>query len=171
MPFFRQNPPAAVPQPDPAAALIGKNAPGFALPDQNDKPVKLSDSKGKWVVLAFYPADMTSGCTFQNRSYTAHKDDFAALNATIFTISVQDTASKRAFCSKEGLTHTLLSDVGGKTAGAFGTLMAGRGVSRRVTFYINPSGKIAAVDGAIHVQTAAEDSLALLAKLGAGLKR
>ena len=172
MPFFRQTPPTtSVPQPDPAAALIGKSAPGFALPDQNDKPVKLSDNKGKWVVLAFYPADMTSGCTLQNRSYTAHIDEFAALNATVFTVSVQDTASKRAFCAKEGLTHTLLSDVGGKTASAFGTLMAGRGISRRVTFYISPGGKITAVDGAIHVQNAAEDSLALLAKLGAGLKR
>ena len=171
MPLFRQTTPAAVPQPDQAAVLIGRSAPGFLLPDQNDKPVKLSDNKGKWVVLAFYPADGTSGCTLQNRSYTAHQGEFAALNATIFTVSVQDTASKRAFCAKEGLTHTLLSDVGGKTAGAFETLMAGRGISRRVTFYINPSGKIVAVDGKIHVQTAAEDSLSLLAKLGAGLKR
>jgi peroxiredoxin Q/BCP len=60
MPFFRQNPPAP-PQPDTAATLIGKRAPGFTLPDQNDKPIKLSDSKGKWVVLAFYPMDGTPG--------------------------------------------------------------------------------------------------------------
>lgn len=170
MPLFRQNPPA-VPQPDPAAALIGKRAPGFTMPDQNDKSVKLSDQKGKWVVLAFYPADMTTGCTFQNRSYTAHKDEFGGLNAVVYTVSVQDTASKRAFCDKEGLTHTLLSDIGAKVAREYAVLMPNRPLARRVTFYINPDGQIALVDGSIKVQSAAEDSLALLAKLGAGLKK
>jgi peroxiredoxin Q/BCP len=59
MPFFRQ--PPSPPQPDSAAGLIGKRPPGFTLPDQNDKPVKLSDYRGKWVVLAFYPMDATPG--------------------------------------------------------------------------------------------------------------
>jgi thioredoxin-dependent peroxiredoxin len=86
-------------------------------------------------------------------------------------VSVQDTASKRAFCEKEALVHTLLSDVGAKVAKDYGVLMANRPLARRVTFYINPDGRIALVDGAIRVQTAAEDSLALLAKLGAGLKK
>jgi len=113
-------------------ALIGKPAPAFTLPDQNDKPASLADSKGKWVVLAFYPADMTPGCTLQNRSYSADADKFAPLNAVVYTVSTQDTASKRTFCSKEGLKHTLLSDVGGKTAAAYHVF--GGSVARRVTF-------------------------------------
>lgn len=67
--------------------------------------------------------------------------------------------------------HTLLSDVGAKVAKDYGVLMSTRPLARRVTFYISPDGRVALVDGAIRVQSAAEDSLALLAKLGAGLKK
>lgn len=160
----------AAPQADPALELLGKRAPAFALPDQNDRTVKLSDTKGKWVVLAFYPADMTRGCTLQNRAYTAAKEQIAALGAVVYTLSTQDTASKRAFCEKEALSHTLLSDVGGKVAAAYRVLMADRGVARRVTFYVDPRGRVAAVDTRINPQTAAEDTLATLKRLGAGPK-
>jgi thioredoxin-dependent peroxiredoxin len=90
------------------------------------------------------------------------------MDAIFYTVSVQDTASKRVFCDRESLTHTLLSDVGAKIARAYGVLMPSRPMARRVTFYINPEGKIIAVDGSVKVQSAAEDALALLAKLGAG---
>jgi peroxiredoxin Q/BCP len=162
---------------DPDAALnamVGKDAPKFSLPDQNDKPVTLADSKGKWVVLAFYPKDMTTGCTFQNRSYSQNIEKFAPLNAVVYTISTQNTASKRDFCSKENLKHTLLSDVDGKVATAYNVAttygVLHETIARRITFYINPEGKIAAVDTKIHVQKAAEDSLATLQKLAASTK-
>ena len=100
--------------PDAALALAGKAAPDFTLPDQNDKTHSLKNNRGKWVVVAFYPADMTKGCTFQNISYTRTSDKFAALNAVVYTVSTQDTASKKQFCAKDSLTHTLLADVGGK---------------------------------------------------------
>lgn len=155
--------PADAPAIDPLSGMVGKPAPAFSLPDQNDKNISLSSAKGKWVVLAFYPADMTTGCTFQNRSYTKSLDKFTPLNAVVYTVSTQDTASKRAFCSKEGLTHTLLSDVGGKVAGDYGIL---RGkVARRVTFYIAPDGSIADVDTKIDVQNAAEESIGILERL------
>lgn len=168
MPLPQTPPPPAVVAPADAAALrIGQRAPGFTLPDQNDKKVSLKSARGKWVVLAFYPADMTTGCTFQNRAYTADKDKFAPLNAVVYTISTQDTKSKRAFCEKEALSHTLLSDVGGKVAAAYGVLNAERGVARRVTVYIDPKGRIALIDTSINTKNAAADSLATLAKLGA----
>ena len=172
MPVPQTPPPAAppaqtAPAEDATQKLMGKRAPGFTLPDQKDIQVSLSEAKGKWVVLAFYPADMTTGCTFQNRSYSAQRERFTPLNAVAYTISTQDTTSKRAFCQKEALGNTLLSDVGGKVAAAYGVLQPGRGVARRVTFYINPAGKIVSVDTKINVKTAAEDSLATLARLGA----
>ncbi len=145
--------------------MIGQPAPAFALPDQNDKTVKLSDYKGKWVVLAFYPADMTGGCTLQNRSYTEHIAEFAAKNAVAFTVSTQDTASKREFCSKESLKHTLLADVGGKMAKSYDALMDNTTYANRWTYYIKPDGTIAYIDKAINVGKAAPDSLALLDKL------
>lgn len=149
-----------------ATALVGKAAPGFALPDQNNKTHALADNKGKWVVLAFYPKDMTTGCTLQNKSYSATGDQFAPLNAVVYTVSTQDTKSKQAFCSKEALTHTLLSDEGGKIASAYGVLLS-NGMARRVTFYVAPDGTVASVDAKPRVANAAQDSLATLIKLGA----
>lgn len=148
-----------------ATKLVGQPAPGFTLPDQNDKPIKLSSNKGKWVILAFYPADMTTGCTFQNRSYSEHVGDFAPKNAVVYTVSTQDTTSKKAFCSKDNLKHTLLSDVGGKVAKQYGVLMPAAPIANRWTYYIAPNGKIAYVDKSINVGKAAEDSLAILDKL------
>ncbi|HVK06525.1 MAG TPA: redoxin domain-containing protein [Armatimonadaceae bacterium] len=153
---------------DASNPLVGKPAPAFSLPDQNDKPVTLAAQKGKWVVLAFYPADMTSGCTLQNRSYTAKKDAFTGKNAVVFTVSTQGTDSKKQFCSKEGLTHTLLSDVGGGIAKAYGVLPENGKYARRWTFYIAPDGRVAGVDTKIDVATAAEESLSILDTLSKG---
>lgn len=83
----------------------------------------------------------------------------------VYTISTQDTKSKKEFCAAAGLTHTLLADVGGKTAAAYGVLMPERGIARRVTFFIDPSGTVAAVDTQVKAATAAEDSLAKLGQL------
>jgi thioredoxin-dependent peroxiredoxin len=152
---------------DTARELLGKKAPGFTLPDQNEKKITLKDATKakKWVVLAFYPADMTAGCTLQNKSYSAGKDAFSLLNAVVYTISTQDTKSKQQFCERDALTNTLLSDVGGKVAEAYGVLVKERSVARRVTFYINPKGQIVTVDTKINVKNAAEDTVATLQKL------
>jgi peroxiredoxin len=165
-PTTLQPKPAAAPQESLETtlnAMIGKPAPTFTLPDQNDKPIQLADSKGKWVVLAFYPADMTRGCTFQNISYSNNVDKFAPLNAVVYTVSTQGTASKREFCSKEGLKNTLLSDEGGKVAAAYG-VYNGK-VARRVTFYIAPDGTVAGIETKPNVQKAAEQSLEMLTQL------
>ena len=145
-----------------ATALIGQVAPDFTLPDQNGKPHALHDSRGKWVVLAFYPADKSAGCTLQNHSYTVHAGEFAALNAVVYTVSTQDTASKQAFCAEQHFSHMLLSDVGGATAKAYGALMPIGGVAQRYTFYIAPDGKVAFVDTRVNPLNAAGDSLAIL---------
>lgn len=157
-------PAAAAPATDAATDLRGKPAPAFALPDQNDKMHALGKDRGKWVVLAFYPKDMTAGCTLQNKSYSAHAGEFAAKKAVVYTVSTQDTKSKQDFCKAEGLTHLLLSDVGGKSAAAYGVLLP-NGMARRVTFYIDPRGQVAHVDTTPRVGTAAEDSLATLTQL------
>lgn len=84
----------------------------------------------------------------------------------VYTISTQDTASKKTFCAEAGLKHTLLSDVGGKTAAAYGVLGPG-GLARRVTFYIDPEGRVAHVDTNPGIANNAENSLAILARLRA----
>jgi peroxiredoxin len=153
-----------------ASPLLGQPAPAFSLPDQNDKTRTLAESKGKWTVLAFYPKDETSGCTLQNKSYSAAKEKFGTQNAVFYTVSTQDSASKRAFCAKDALTHTLLADVGGTVAKQYGVYMPNNGLAKRVTFYIAPDGTVADVDQQIKVATAAEDSLKRLAALQASYK-
>jgi peroxiredoxin len=123
---------------------VGKPAPDFALPDQNGTVHKLSDLRGKTVVLAFYPMDMTPGCTLENRSLSASLEDFKKRNVAVFGISSQDSKSKQAFCEKEGLKHSLLADEGGKVAEKYGIRLP-NGFASRVTFIVNPQGEIAAV--------------------------
>jgi thioredoxin-dependent peroxiredoxin len=150
---------------DVLSPMLGKLAPSFRLPDQDAKPVSLASARGKWLVLAFYPADMTSGCTLQNKSYSESKDAFISLNALCWTVSTQDVKSKRIFCLRDKLTGTLLSDVGGKVSVAYGVFDKERGLAKRITFYIAPDGNIAFIDSKINVKSAATDSLAILNRL------
>ena len=129
--------------------MIGKKAPAFSLPDQDGKRRKLSEFKGKNVVLFFYPKDDTPGCTKESCGFTASLKDFEKLNAVVVSISVLDPKSKSKFAAKHGLQHILLSDEDGAVCAQYGTWkeksMYGKtymGVSRE-TFVIGPDGKIA----------------------------
>lgn len=137
---------------------VGKPAPDFALPDQNGKVHRLSDLRGKTVVLAFYPMDMTPGCTLENRSLTASLEEFKKRNVAVFGISSQDSRSKQAFCEKEGLKHSLLADEGGKVAEKYGIRLP-NGFASRVTFIVNPQGEIAAVLDSVNTREHGEQVL------------
>lgn len=140
---------------------VGRTAPDFALLDQNNKQHRLSELKGKTVVLAFYPADMTPGCSLQARNLTQALPDFEKRGVQVFGISTQDVASKKQFCDKDGIKHSLLADADKKVSRDYGVLMD-NGMARRVSFIIAPDGKIAAVDSKVNVQSHARDLLALL---------
>lgn len=139
----------------------GRTAPDFNLPDQDGKLHRLSAYRGKTVVLAFYPADMTPGCTLEARSLRDAMPQFEQMGVQVFGISVQDVKSKREFCDREGLNFPLLADVGGKVAKQYGVLMPA-GLAQRVTFIIAPSGQIAQVITDVNVQQHGEQVLALL---------
>lgn len=124
---------------EPLAA--GVSAPAFTLPDQDRKMHNLGDYRGKWVALAFYPADMTSGCTLEARSVTASLPELKNLGIQPLGISVQDTDSKKEFCDKEGIEYPLLADVDKEVSEAYGVLNDA-GYSNRVTFIIDPNGRI-----------------------------
>ncbi len=81
-----------------------------------------------------------------------------------YTLSTQDTTSKKKFCERDALTHILLSDVGAKVAEAYGVKL-GNGMAKRVTFYIDPKGKVVAVDTPTKAQNAAANAVAMLKKL------
>jgi peroxiredoxin Q/BCP len=153
-----------------AAPALGSAAPAFKLQDQNGKYHSLSDYRGKWVVIYFYPKDDTPGCTTQACSFRDNIFAFDKLNAVILGISVDDAASHKAFAEKHGLPFTLLADPTKATAKEYGVLKTYMGVmemARRDTFIIDPQGRIAkhyeSVDPDGHSKLVLDDLKALQA--------
>ncbi len=87
---------------------VGSTAPDFTLNSQEGKPVSLHDFKGKWVVLYFYPKDMTTGCTIEAHNFQRDLAKYEAKDAVILGVSVQDEKSHQEFCTKESLMFKLL---------------------------------------------------------------
>jgi thioredoxin-dependent peroxiredoxin len=150
---------------------VGAIAPAFRLQDQAGKWHALSDYKGKWVVLYFYPKDNTPGCTTQACEFRDNIFAYRDLGAVILGISVDDVASHKAFAEEHSLPFPILADSGKKTAAAYGTLMKYLGVTelaRRDTFIIDPEGRVAKhyvkVDPKGHSQVVLTDLKQLAAK-------
>ncbi|HUB52150.1 MAG TPA: peroxiredoxin [Terracidiphilus sp.] len=130
----------------PATAIpaVGQVAPTFVLPAQDGKPIALSQYKGKWVVLYFYPKDMTQGCTIEAHKFQDSLSQFEAKHAVILGVSVDSTDSHKQFCAKDGLTFHLLSDPGHKVVELYGSLgkFGDMVIANRNTFLIDPKGVI-----------------------------
>jgi peroxiredoxin Q/BCP len=149
---------------DDATPAAGQAAPTFSLPSQDGTPISLESYKGKWVVLYFYPKDMSQGCTIEAHNFQNAMDDFAKKNAVILGVSVDSAESHQQFCAKDGLTFHLLADTEHKVTTAYGSLTERNGnqMALRNTFLINPEGKIAQVWTKVNPQTAASDVLAAI---------
>ncbi len=126
----------------------GDAAPDFTLPDDSGHQVSLSSLRGNRVIIYFYPAAMTPGCTKQACDFRDSKADLADSGFTVLGISPDSPAKLAKFRDKEGLTFPLLSDPGREVLqayGAFGEKMnygkKTTGVIRS-TFVIAPDGKI-----------------------------
>jgi peroxiredoxin Q/BCP len=125
---------------------VGTAAPAFKLQDQTGKWHTLSDYKGKWVVLYFYPKDNTPGCTTQACEFRDNIFAYRELGAVILGVSVDDVASHKAFSDEHSLPFPILADSEKKTATDYGTLTKYVGIAelaRRDTFIIDPQGRIA----------------------------
>jgi peroxiredoxin len=146
---------------------IGKPAPDFVLPDPKNHPVRLSSARGKWIILIFYPVDLTRGLLEQFESYSKNKILFDKKNTVIWSVSTQGVNMKQFMLKNKKILHVLLSDINGKISSSYGVLNQKNKMARRVTFYIDPSGKIAFIDTQIKVRTAAEDSLEILERIRA----
>src|SRR5271169_3118757 len=105
------------------APTVGTEAPDFTLNSQDGKPVSLHDFRGKWVVLYFYPKDMTTGCTIEAHNFQRDMAKYEAKNAVILGVSVQDEKSHQEFCAKESLTFKLLADTDKKVSGEYDSIM------------------------------------------------
>lgn len=127
---------------------IGGRAPAFTLKDQSGAPVHLADFAGQRVVLYFYPADDTPGCTAEACQFNDELASFVGLGVTVIGVSPDDGASHQRFIDKYGLNFVLLSDPDRKVMtkyGAYGEKnLYGKTVTGviRSTFVIGPTGRI-----------------------------
>jgi thioredoxin-dependent peroxiredoxin len=129
-----------------AASLApGAAAPDFTLPSQENTPVSLSDFKGKWVVLYFYPKDMSPGCSVEAHNFQRDQARYDAANAVVLGVSVDSVKSHQTFCTKDSLSFKLLADPDRKVLDAYGVpvMLTPIGkLAQRDTFLISPKGKI-----------------------------
>lgn len=122
---------------------LGDTAPEFSAPNQDGKTVRLSEHRGKPVLLFFYPKDETPGCTKEACQFRDRYSQFKKLGAVVLGISRQDSESHRAFRSKHKLPFDLLVDSDGKIAEAFGVGTAPVvGWHKRQSILIGPDGKV-----------------------------
>lgn len=144
-------PPAqALGGPQPALDAI---APTFTLPSNSgDGEISLSDYRGQWVVLYFYPKDFTSGCTLEARRFQQDLPQYQARNTQILGVSVDTVDSHAEFCDAEGLRFPLLADTTGAISKTYGSWLTG--MSLRHTYLIDPQGilreRFLGVNPAIH---------------------
>ncbi len=129
----------------------GVLAPDFDLPTDGGGRVRLSELKGRKVVLFFYPKDDTSGCTAESIAFSGLAEQFATADTTILGVSKDSVASHERFKAKHGLAMPLGADTDGGTVEAYGAWveksMYGRkymGIDRS-TFLIDRDGKLAKV--------------------------
>ncbi|GGP85249.1 peroxiredoxin [Streptosporangium pseudovulgare] len=124
------------------AVEVGSPAPDFELKDQHGTPVKLSDHRGKKVVLIFYPLAFSGIC---HGELCALRDEFIATapeDVQVLTVSVDSVFTHRAWADQEGYTFPLLSDFWphGQVAQAYGVFDEEKGLATRGTFIIDGDG-------------------------------
>lgn len=145
---------------------IGDVAPDFTSTDQHGNPVRLSDYRGKKVVLYFYPKDDTSGCTAQACSLRDRYADLRAAGYEVLGVSVDNQTSHQKFISKYDLPFTLVADADKSVVEAYGVWqeksMYGRKYmgTARTTFLIDESGIITGIIGKVDTKKHAEQILA-----------
>ena len=142
---------------------VGQEAPEFSLPSQEGAQVSLKEFRGKWVVLYFYPKDMTQGCTIEAHNFQQDLPKYEQHHAVIVGVSVDSTDSHKEFCAKESLTFKLLADTDKKVVDQYGSLSP-RGVASRNTFLLDPRGHIAKVWVGVNPSKHSEEVLAALSE-------
>ncbi len=132
--------PAAPPK---TTLKVGDMAPDFTLPSTQGKPVTLSDFRGKKsVVLAFFPAAFTGGCTKELTTYQADIAKFQEMGAEVLAISSDNLPTLAHWGGELKATYPMLSDFMRKASAGYGVLIPERGVANRATFVIDRDGKI-----------------------------
>ena len=149
---------------------VGTAAPDFTLSSQEGKKISLHDYRGQWVVLYFYPKDMTPGCTIEAHNFQRDQKEYDARKAAILGVSVDSVDSHVEFCTKENLTFKLLSDPDKKVVSTYGSTQkfGDSVVAARNTFLIDPKGVIRKVYTKVNPTPHSAEVLAALDELKKG---
>ena len=121
---------------------VGDQAPDFTRTTHTGEQVSLAALRGRWVVLYFYPADDTPGCTAEACSFRDAYEEFTDVGAVVIGVSSNDAASHAKFTEKHKLPFTLLSDEDGSLQSAFGVKKTLGILPGRVTYVIDPQGVV-----------------------------
>jgi peroxiredoxin Q/BCP len=153
--------------------VVGEPAPDLALPDETGAVHRLSDQRGRWTVLYFYPKDDTPGCTIEACEFRDALEAIRQRGADVWGISPQGGRSKRAFREKFGLRFTLLADEDHAAAETYGSWVEKKNYgtvywgTARTTFLVDPDGRIAHVWPKVRPEGHAGEVLAVLDELTA----
>ena len=164
-----------------AEAKVGQPAPDFDMPstkniEKLNENVKLSDYKGKWVVLLFYPLDFTFVCPTELTTFSDRYEDFLGIGADVIGVSTDSVHSHRAWLKTprdkggvEGLKYPLASDITKQVARDYGVLIEDKGIALRGLFVIDPEGALRyAVVHDLNVGRSAEETLRVIQALQTG---
>jgi len=149
-----------------AEVKVGDKAPDFEMKGSDGKTYKLSELKGKAVVIAWYPKAFTGGCTIECKNFREKGDVLKKTGAAYFTASVDTPELNEKFAKSLNADYPILSDPEKKVANTYGVINPQRGMAQRWTYYIDKEGVVREIDKKVKTATAAEDVAATLEKLG-----
>ena len=145
------------------ALTAGDMAPDFTLPGDGGTDISLSDYRGQYVVLYFYPRDDTPGCTTEAKDFTAVSDELDKLNTVVIGMSKDTPAKHDKFIAKHDLGVRLASDEEGTTLEAYGVWVEKKNYGKtymginRSTILIGPDGKVLQVWPKVRVKGHVDD--------------
>jgi peroxiredoxin Q/BCP len=136
----------------------GETLPDLKLTTESGEHVGTGELTGQKTVLYFYPKDDTPGCTKEACAFRDRMEDYGEAGIQVYGVSLDSPESHREFREKYDLNFPLLTDEGGRAAETLGVL-GDRGTARRVTFLLDPEGKISKIYPEVTPQTHAEEIL------------
>ncbi len=136
----------------------GQQLPDVSFITEDETRVVSDDLRGQKTVLYFYPKDDTPGCTKEACAFRDRMGDYQRAGIRVYGVSLDSPESHRRFREKHGLNFPLLTDEGGEAAKALGVL-SDRGVANRVTFLLDPAGRVARAYPDVSPETHADEIL------------
>ncbi len=168
-------------RPEVTIAKVGKPAPDFNLPSTKNmetlaENISLSDYKGKWLILLFYPLDFTFVCPTELTAFSDRLEELNGIGAEVLGVSTDSVHSHRAWLKTprdqngiEGLQYPLISDVGGRLSAKYNILVEEENIALRGLFIINPEGVLQyAVVHDLNIGRSVDETLRVLQGLQTG---